>query len=85
MLKEEVKAIMEREPFKPFAFHLTNGTKYKVKDPLGARFLGYAVLYFIGHKVGTNQAKSYDRFPFEQIERIEDLNNGGGRKRKKAS
>jgi len=84
MLKDDVKAIMDREPFRPFAFHLVNGKRYKVKTPEAARFLGYAVLFFIGHKEGTRQAKGYDRFTFEQIERIEELPSNG-RRRKKAS
>ena len=85
MLKEDVKAIMDRDPFKPFAFRLVNGKRYKVTSPEAAVFLGYAVLFFIGHKAGTRQAKGYDRFTFEQIEQIEELSKGGGRRRKKAS
>ena len=85
MEKEQVKSILEREPFTPFRIHLANGKRYDVSHREVARFLGYGVLVFIGLKEGTRQAKGYDRFPFDQIERIEDLPAKRGGRRKKAS
>jgi hypothetical protein len=85
MLKEEVKAILEREPFVPYRIHLASGKRFDVTHRDVARFLGYGVLVFIGLKEGTRQAKGYDRFTFEQIDRIEELGSKGGRRRKKAS
>ncbi|HEX4792301.1 MAG TPA: hypothetical protein VH370_00830 [Humisphaera sp.] len=85
MLKEEVKSVVEREPFRPYRIHLQNGKRYDVPHRDVARFLGYGVLVFIGMKEGTRQAKGYDRFPFDDIARIENLRARGGPQRKKAS
>lgn len=86
MLKEDVKAVLEREPFVPYRIYLMDGKKYKVTSREAARYLGYGVLVFIGHKAGTCQSKGYDRFPFDDIQRIEDVNRGNkGGPRKKAS
>jgi hypothetical protein len=84
MNREEVKAVVEREPFRPYRIHLGQRKQYDVLHRDAARFLGYGVLVFIGLKEGTHQAKGYDRFPFERIDRIENLVKHAGR-RKKAS
>ena len=86
MLKEEVRAELTREPFVPLRLHLKNGAKFDVPFRDVAHMLGYGVLVFIGLKEGTHQAKSYDRFTFESIDRIEHLPQRGTRRgRKKAS
>jgi len=83
MLKEEIAAELTREPFVPLRIHLKNGKKFDVPFKDVAHMLGYGVLVLIGLKEGTHQAKSYDRFAFEQIDRIEKLPTT--RRRKKAS
>ena len=86
MLKEDVKAVLEREPFVPFRIYLAGGKTYKVTSREAARYLGYGVLVFIGHKAGTCQSKGYDRFAFDRIDRIEDVGSGDrGRPRRKVS
>ena len=85
MLKEEVRAILEREPFVPYRIYLKNGKHYDVGHDRVARFLGYAVLVFIGMKEGSVQAKGYDRFPFDHIVRIEDRRPRRATRRRKAS
>lgn len=73
MTKEDVEAILDREPFKPFRIRVVNGKYYDVLHRRAARFLGYGVLVFIGMKEGSCQAEGYDRFSFDQISAIEDL------------
>lgn len=86
MLKEDVRAEITREPFVPLRLHLRNGKKFDVPFRDVAHMLGYGVLVFIGLKKGTHQAKSYDRFGFEDIVRIEHRPpRGKARGRKKAS
>jgi hypothetical protein len=86
MLIEEVRQELTREPFIPLRFHLRNGKKFDVPFRDVAHLLGYGVLIFIGLKQGTHQAKSYDRFGFDDIIRIEQLRRGkGGQRRRKAS
>lgn len=86
MLKSEVKAELQREPFVPLRIHLTDGRHYDVPFREVAHLLGYGVLVFIGLKEGTHQAKSYDRFPFDHITRIEHRPaRSSGRRRRKAS
>jgi len=86
MQKEEVRAELTCEPFVPLRLHLKNGRTFDVPFRDVAHMLGYGVLVFIGLKEGTHQAKSYDRFIFNDIVRIEPLPKGGSkRKRKKAS
>jgi hypothetical protein len=84
MEKDQVRAELKREPFIPLRNRLTDGRKFDVPFRDVARFLTYGVLVFIGMKEGTRQAKSYDRFGFDQIERIEPLpakKNPRGRRR----
>jgi len=84
MLKEEVRAVLDQEPFTPYRIYLADGKHYDVTHRQVARFLGYGVLVFIGLKEGTKQAKGYDRFGFDAIARIEPLRKArdGGRRRK---
>jgi hypothetical protein len=83
MLKEEVRAELNREPFVPLRLYLTNGKTFDVPFRDVAHLLGYGVLVLIGLKKGTHLAKGYERFTFEQIERIEQ--RPSSRRRKKAS
>jgi hypothetical protein len=83
MQKEEVKAERAREPFIPLRFHLTTGKKFDVPFREVAHLLGYGVLVLIGLKKGTQRAKTFDRFAFEQIARID--HRPSNRRRKKAS
>jgi hypothetical protein len=86
MLIDEVRQELTREPFIPLRFHLRNGKKLDVPFREVAHLLGYGVLIFIGLKPGTHQARSYDRFGFDDIVRIEQLRRGkGGQRQRKAS
>jgi len=86
MEKELVRAELKREPFVPLRIRLTDGRKFDVPFRDVAHMLGYGVLVFIGMKEGTRQAKSYDRFGFDQIDRIEPLpGKKSPRGRRKAS
>jgi hypothetical protein len=86
MDKEAVRAELSREPFVPLRLHLTNGKTFDIPFRDAAHILSYGVLVFIGMKEGTRSAKGYDRFHFENIERIELLSKWGrGGRRKKAS
>ncbi len=86
MLKEEIRAELTREPFVPLRLHLSDGRKFDVPFRDVAHIIASGVLVFIGLKEGTHQAKSYDRFGFDHIIRIEHRPaRGGGKKGKKAS
>jgi hypothetical protein len=86
MTKEAVKMELAREPFVPLRLHLTNGKTFDVPFREVAHIVAYGVLVLIGLKKGTHQARSYDRFSFEQIARIERRPaKGSTRGRKKAS
>ena len=84
MDREEVKAELLREPFVPFRMHLSSGKKYDVPFRDAARTLSYGFLVFLGMKEGTHRAEGFDRFPYEDIVRIEHRpakRRGGGRKK----
>ncbi len=71
MLKEQVQAELSRDPFVPLKIRLKDGKAFDVPFRDVAQLLGYGVLVFIGLKEGTHKAKSFDRFGFDQIDRIE--------------
>jgi hypothetical protein len=84
--KEDVKAELAREPFMPFRLHLSDGRKFDVPFREVAHVVASGVPVFIGLKEGTHQAKSYDRFGFDHIVRIQHRPaRGNGKRRKKAS
>jgi hypothetical protein len=86
MLKEEVKQEITREPFIPLRIHLRNRKKFDIRYADEARVLGFGLLVFIGKTPGKPIAKGYDRFPFEEIARIERLpSKSNGHRRRKAS
>ena len=86
MDKEIIREALTREPFEPFRLRLTNGKTFDVPFRDVARILSYGVLVFIGLREGTRSAKGYDRFHFENIDRIEPLSKRGrSGRRKKAS
>jgi hypothetical protein len=85
MLKDDVQAELRREPFVPLRLHLTGGRTFDVPFREVAHLLGYGVLVLVGLKQGTHRAKRYDRFTFEEIERIEQRPALGKGKRRKAS
>jgi hypothetical protein len=84
MTKEEINSELNREPFVPLRLHLRDGRRFDVPFREVARMLPYGVLVFIGLKEGTHQADSFDRFPFDAVERIEQRPKGEKRKRRKA-
>jgi hypothetical protein len=83
MRKEDVRAALKRDPFEPVRLHLTDGRTYDVPFREVAHMLGYGVLVLIGLKQGTRVAEGYDRFAFDDIEKIEPLSAGGGKGRKR--
>ena len=85
MLKEEIKTLLNRDPFVPLRLHLRNGKTFDVQFREVAHLLSFGLLVLIGLKQGTHQAKTYDRFAFDDIVRIEPRPMRGGGRRKKAS
>lgn len=83
MTRDEIYAALSRDPFEPLRLHLTSGKHFDVGFREVARLVRGGVLVLIGLKRGTHQAKSYDVFAFDLIERIERL--PAGRQRKRAS
>ncbi len=70
MSSDEIRELLNRDPFEPFRFHLTSGDKYEIRDPncvaLGARRV------FIAFTDADRQAF----FPYLHISAIETLGNG---------
>jgi hypothetical protein len=86
MLKEEVVAEINRDPFIPLRLHLRNRKTIKIPFRDAAWLIGGGVLVFIGKKQGKPIAKGYDRFPFDAIVRIEKIpSKSNGQRRRKAS
>jgi hypothetical protein len=86
MVKEDINSEMTRDPFVPFRVHLRDGRKISVPFPEIAHLFNWGMLVFIGMKKGTRTAKSYDRFPYDHIVKIEKLRPPRtGQRRKKAS
>lgn len=83
MVKEDVNAEMTRDPFIPFRVHLRDGRKLSVRFPESAHLFNWGMLVFIGMKKGTRTAKSYDRFPYDYITKIEQLRPPKSRERRK--
>lgn len=83
MTKSEIKLILKRDPFVPIRMHVSKGRVFDVTHSRVAHVLDDSVLIFVGLKEGSVQAKSYDRFGFDAVERIEPLpkrRTGGKRK-----
>lgn len=87
MTFEEVRDELLREPFIPFRVHLSSGKKYDIPFRDAARLMSYGFLVFIGKKYeGSHRSKGFDRFPYDDIVRIEHRPAKGRRgSRKKAS
>lgn len=71
MTRLDIQSELDREPFIPFRVHLKGGKRYDIAFREVARPMSYGLLVFIGLKQGTRVAKSYDRFPYEDITKIE--------------
>jgi hypothetical protein len=85
MTIDEVETELLREPFVPFRVHLDNGKRYDIAFREAARLLTFGFLVFIGKKEGTHRAEGYDRFPYEQIVKIEHRRVRGRHHPKKTS
>jgi hypothetical protein len=85
MTKEEGKVEFAREPFVPLRIHLMDGRQFNIPFREMTWLLGYGVLVFKGMKPGSRQAKGFDQFPFEKIQRIEQRPARVVGKRRKAS
>jgi hypothetical protein len=81
MTRDEVHGALTREPFVPLRLHLASGKTFDVTFREMARLVRGGLLVFIGMKRGTHQAKSYDVFGFDRIERIQPRPAAGQRKR----
>jgi hypothetical protein len=85
MTREELDALLAREPFVPFRMYVRPGKVFEVPFADVVRTQSRQAIVFIGMKQGTRQAKSFDSFPFDYIERIEERPSRGRGKRRKAS
>lgn len=85
MNRPELQQLLSRQPFVPFRIHLKNGKVFDVPFAEVAQALSHQVLILIGLKQGTRQAKSYESFPYDYIDRIEERPTRTGTKRRKAS
>jgi|HubBroStandDraft_1064217.scaffolds.fasta_scaffold404596_2 hypothetical protein len=86
MLKKEVAAEFNREPFVPLRLHLQSRRSVKIPFRNAAWLLGTEVLVFKGKKEGSVVAKGYEHVGFDKILRIEKLRpKSNGHRRRKAS
>ncbi len=72
MTADDIREILNRDPFEPFRFHLTSGDQYEIRDSnsvaLGARRV------FIAFSDSDRQAF----FPYRHIAATETLASGAG-------
>lgn len=85
MTRDELQQRLTGNPFVPFRMYVRPGKVFDVPFADVARILSHQLLVFVGMKQGTRQARSFDSFPFDHIERIEDLPTPGVGQRRKAS
>lgn len=77
MTADEIRELLNRDPFEPFRFHLTRGDSYDIRDPnsvaLGAKRV------FIAFTDADRQAF----FPYLHVAAIETLGNSRKPRRRK--
>jgi len=70
MTADEIRELLNRDPFEPFRFHLTSGDTYEIHEPncvaLGARRVFIAI----------PASDRFAFFPYLHIAAIETLTNG---------
>ncbi len=69
MIADEIRELLNREPFEAFRFHLTSGTSFDVRDPNGVA-LGQKRV-FIAFANADRQAF----FPYIHVSAVETLGN----------
>ena len=74
MIRDNIKELLDRDPFVPFRLIMTSGKAYDVSDPGSAMLLKSEV--FVGFPDGERWA----HVPFLHIASIETVTNGRGRR-----
>jgi hypothetical protein len=85
MTSQDIKAELEKDPFVPLRLHLVSGKTIDVPFPSAAWVLQISVLVFQNVQQGSQSASGYDVVALRNIERIEQRDVNGGRRRRKAS
>lgn len=77
MRPDEIRELLNREPFEPFRFRLTSGDAYVIRDAnsvaLGSRRVFVAI----------PGADKFDFFPYLHIAAIESVSNGSRPRRRR--
>ena len=74
MIRDNIKELLDRDPFVPFRLIMTSGKEYDVSDPGSAMLLKSEV--FVVFPDGERWA----HVPFLHIASIETVTNGRGRR-----
>lgn len=85
MTREKLESFLSRDPFVPFRMFVRPGKVFDVPFANVVRTQTRQAIVFIGMKKGTRQAESFDSFPFDYIEKIEERPGRSASKRRKAS
>lgn len=86
MLKDEVKAVLRREPFAPLEVRTSDGRRLDVPFQHVAVVMTDGLLVFHGVKDERSRvAKGYDFIAYDRIEKIEPQQAQGDAQPKKAS
>jgi hypothetical protein len=84
MTSEDLRQELERDPFVPLRLHLSSGKTADIVDPTAAWLQQNALLLMHRLRPGSQLIGGYDVIAFRLIERIEQINgNGGKRKRRR--
>ena len=70
MSADEIRELLNREPFEPFRFHLTRGVTYDIEDPNSVA-LGEQRVF-----IAVPATDRFVFFPYFQITAIESIKNG---------
>ncbi len=83
MTSENIKHEIERHPFVPIRLHLASGKEIDIHDPVSVWFQRNALL--IVHRIppGAQEVGRYEVIAFDLIERIQQLNGNGHKKKRR--
>jgi len=83
MTSENIKHEIERHPFVPVRLHLASGKELDIHDPGTVWFERRALLVVHRIRPGSQDIGRYDVIAFDLIERIEQLNGNGHKKKRR--
>jgi hypothetical protein len=83
MTSENIRHEIERHPFVPVRLHLASGKEVDIHDPAGVWFQRNALLVVQRLSPGSEDVGNYQVIAFDLIERVEQINGNGGKKKRR--